>query len=919
MKGFFLKLFNVYSGEEKNAFLFAGLGFLWALGVTSGQKFADALFLLHVGAESLPLAYIITACVMMVLAAFLLKAFQVISIDRIFIGILLTGVFFYFSIYLCLLTNFAVYHLAFWFVLKIFGALLFAIVVTCFWTFIDQYFHLQDAKRLYSLFTSAVFLGLASTGAIMRSGLIDFQNLTLVIITLLLLACYRIRKIVQTLQPIHDEQALENSGELTDHSFKSLLQSILKSRFTLLLMTGNFLMFLFMVTTEYSYLSAFDQHFDPGTTAVPGNEEKARLTIFLGQCIAGVSVINLFFGMFLYSRLVRRFGISNMLLCTPVVLLITYSGWLVDDILLFPLMGFFVVEGMLYIIDDNNFTLMLNAVPSKIKYRVRLIIESFFEPTGMLVSSLLLTFAPIDSRKLGLILACFAIIVALLLRKQYLKAIYHNLAENAIHFQRTVRDWITVLPKKQQLSMERRLLAILYRGDESARLLAIEALLEIGNPAVLRRLLKRVDTFSVAGKIAYLSMVDRSLFANHPQVLEKLKAWLKEPIEPRLQSTIHFYLAKRDLLPPTEVHQDLESDDLTRHGAAILALKKEGTAQQDLQALLESQDEEEVCMGAAILGLEANPADIDRLLPLLKHASIKVARCAANSIASISNARCRQYAPILITQLTTATDTEIRQACLRALSKLGDSSLAKEMIASSVHFRPNERRLTDALIFQMGAPVVPILLAITQDTGMHDRCRSLAGAILGRLSLSTLRNHLYDIVTAEISRAYFYFYHTHTIQKEYPQYDLSLLRDALLSSYHSVMDFIIQLLGVAGESEDRELLARSLRSSNPKVRSHVIETLEKTCETKIFRALYPLIAELPLAEKLRIYEKNHGEALNLSELLDRMSQSLIPGDRLIALAVRYRLKMPNWRESIRQQLTTNDEIFQHFARELLET
>lgn len=919
MKGFFLKLFNIYSGEEKNAFLFAGLGFLWALGVTSGQKFADALFLLHVGADSLPIAYTITACVMMVLAAFLLKAFHVIPIHRIFIGALLTGVIFYSGIFLCLLTNFGTYHREFWFVLKIFGALLFAIVVTCFWTFIDQYFHLQAAKRLYSLFTSAVFLGLAFTGAIMRSGLIDFQNLTIVIIFLLLLACYRIRKIVHTLKPIHDEQSLEDSGEQGTSTIRSLLRSIMKSRFTLLLLTGNFLMFLFMVTTEYSYLSAFDRYFDPGITAVPGNEQKARLTIFLGQCIAGVSVINLFFGLFLYSRLVRRWGISNMLLCTPVVLFITFSGWLMDDILLFPLMGFFVVEGMLYIIDDNNFTLMLNAVPTKIKYRVRLIIESFFEPTGMLISSLLLTFAPIDSKKLGLILACFALVIAWLLRKQYLKAIYINLSENAIHFQRSVRDWLTILPKKQQLAMERRLLAILYRGDESARLLAIEALLEIGNPATLRRLLKRIDTFHPAGKMAFLSMLDRSSFATHPQVLERINLWLKEPVEPRLQSAIHFYLAKRGLLQPTDILQDIESNDLTRHGAAIIALKKAGNAQQDLQALLDSEDEEEVCMGAAILGIESNPQDIERLLPLLKHASTKVARCAANSIASISNAHCLQYAPTLISQLTNASDTEIRQSCLRALGKMGDSSLTRVMIASSVHFRPNERRLADMIIFQMGSAVVPILLEITCDTAMHDRCRTLAGATLGRLSLATLRSHLYDIVSTEITRAYLYYYHYHAIQKEYPQYDLSLLRDALFSSYHSVMDFIIQLLGVAGESEDRELLARSLRSANPKVRSHVIETLEKTCETKIFRALYPLIAELPQTEKMRIYEKNGGKSLSLSELLDKMSQSLIPGDRLIALALKYRLKMPNWRESIRQQLSTHDEIFQHFAREILET
>ena len=56
-KGLFQRLFNIYPGEEKQALLFAFLGFIWAFGATCGLKFADALFLLHVGAESLPQAY----------------------------------------------------------------------------------------------------------------------------------------------------------------------------------------------------------------------------------------------------------------------------------------------------------------------------------------------------------------------------------------------------------------------------------------------------------------------------------------------------------------------------------------------------------------------------------------------------------------------------------------------------------------------------------------------------------------------------------------------------------------------------------------------------------------------------------------------------------------------------------------------
>ena len=327
MKEFFRRLFNIYPGEEKSALLFAGLGFLWAFGVTAGQKFADALFLLHVGAHSLPTAYAIIACILMVLTAFFLKAFNSISIEKIFISALLVGIVFYSVAYFCLAEHIGMESKILWYALKIYGTAFFAIIVTCFWTFIDQYFHLQDAKRLYSLFTSSVFLGLATTGLIMRSGLIEFQYMVLGIIVLFFLASLRIRQISQVLKPVYDESSLEGYSESGVQTFRALLDAVINSPFTLLLMSVNFLTYVLLVITEYSYMSAFDSYFDPGSLIILGEEEKAPLTQFLGQLLASVSIFNLFFGLFIYSRLIRQFGITALVLYTPVILVLNFSGW----------------------------------------------------------------------------------------------------------------------------------------------------------------------------------------------------------------------------------------------------------------------------------------------------------------------------------------------------------------------------------------------------------------------------------------------------------------------------------------------------------------------------------------------------------------------------------------------------------------
>ena len=99
-KGFLQRIFHIYPGEERNAWLFASLGFLWAFGVTCGLKFADALFILHVGAESLPQAYTLTSCGMLVIACFLLYAFHKFSPYRIYLTTLSLGISFYIFVFI---------------------------------------------------------------------------------------------------------------------------------------------------------------------------------------------------------------------------------------------------------------------------------------------------------------------------------------------------------------------------------------------------------------------------------------------------------------------------------------------------------------------------------------------------------------------------------------------------------------------------------------------------------------------------------------------------------------------------------------------------------------------------------------------------------------------------------------------------
>ncbi len=573
-----------------------------------------------------------------------------------------------------------------------------------------------------------------------------------------------------------------------------------------------------------------------------------------------------------------------------------------------------------------------NAVPSKLKYKIRVCIESFLEPIGMLVSASLISMDPENSKFVGLVMAAAWLLIALALRKLYPKAIYQNLAENAIHFDRKARAWFSRLSKKEKQACEHRLLAILRQGEESSQIFASEGLILFEDPAILDRFLRETDHLSSHAKIEFIKQLGKTSFGKESHILDRLRIWSIEDPDPELKGEIYFYLALNGLIHPDKAWVDYKNPNLKIRGGAIISLMRSSAhlpprevtenytyADTLLQEILASDEEDEICMGLVILGCEPSAVNLDLIVPFFANPSLKVRRQAAVSLAEIINSQAVRYGNLLVNSLADSKDNEFRMSCLKALGKLKDATLTRKIIAVSDRFRPNERRAAEELIISMGLRNVPMLLKMTKDSSQPDRCRLLAGRVLGKIALPQLRANLYDIINIEVERAYFYYYHAHNLARDYPKEDLKIIQEALLTDYHSVLDFVIQLLGTAGEVEDCELLSRSLRSKQVKVRSQVVETLEKTCEPHIFRLIQPLVCETPHEEQFKAYARSGQEPLNLADLLAKMSRSPTLGDQIVAATLRYRLNLTDWQLTLKQQMAGNTETFHHFAYELLES
>lgn len=852
---------------------------------------------------------------------------------RVFIGLIIGGSLFYAWVYASFAFGMIQGGMAFWFLLKMCSLVVLQIVNSTFWSFVDEYYDLQDAKRLYGLFTSAILLGNSLGGAIIYWFVeaLGIGGLFSIVTLLLAVSGGCIFLIARRVQPIHDDDQ-ETQFSIEKTSLKSFFKTLFTSKITLLMMGGNILLQLLSVMTEFNYYATLQQTFE--RQGLPLEETGTQLAAFLGQCLAWVGLGNTIFGMFFFGRMVKRFGVKNIILLMPMLYLFLFSWWNVHDSLAVAVLGIIAVEGALYSVDDNIFNLVLRAAPQQIKNKVRAAVDFFFEPIGMLLSSLLML--ALDSRCLALSFwaSVLALAFALLLRSQYRAGIFANLKSNALHFGRSVADWLKTLSKKDLRRAEIMLMMQLRHTDDDRQLAALEAVLELGNMRLLPLLLTQVDRLNIPCKIRALELLAGSCWAKESLVLDRLQSWGHSAAHPRLKSAIYLYLARCGLLHPARAVPHLDSPNAALKAASILALKTStaslspsvmaehrALANEKVQELLQSDELKNRLLAIQILGFEMDPSNIEFILPFLKTDVAALAKAAAKALTYLSNEQTvGRMAPALITTMSASEDSELRMLCLQALDSLKDVTLLRDLVRAAVHFRPQERRLVENILSHMGPCTVPTLLAIVKDASYPDRSRLIAGKVLGKLSLPQLRTHLLDILTHEIERAYFYFYYHHTVNEAHPEHDLSMLQDALLTGFHSVLDFVIQLISLAGALEDGELLSRSLRSSNPRTYAGALETLQVTCEEGLFALLEPLVGDGPLEARLQLYLSSGRTPYALDELLDKMAASSSLVDRVIAAAFEAKLETPAWKEQLRCRMRDNEEeILHHFSYELLAT
>ena len=433
MRGLLNRVFRVEDGEWRKLLQFGLFGLLLQTGMGIGFSAGDAAFLTHVGPDKLPLVFLLTPAVMLVYTgvfSYLMVRFSIDRVVDITLAMLAVGGIVGFAALGADLPT-AVEQPAY-FALKLYLAVWYIALYSLFWNFTDSYFDIQDAKRLFPLFSAACALGIA-LGALIVSVLARYVPMHgfLLIWSGVALATWPIaRHLRRRWQRIADSDTDLDHDQPKDvrSQFLVVARAFRGSRYVAMLALTLFVTLLLTNLAEFQY-----------STVLQAGRSEADLATLFGRLYAGSSLFNLVICLFVFAPLVSRLGVRNVALILPLTYFVTFGFFFLVGGPLAALAAFFAYHGVLTSIEYNNQNLQFNAVPSNVKRTLRTVVEGMGEPLASFVAGgfLLVAAKHLDMRELsgvGVMTAVVLIAVAVTVRAFYPSAMGANMRRGWLNF-----------------------------------------------------------------------------------------------------------------------------------------------------------------------------------------------------------------------------------------------------------------------------------------------------------------------------------------------------------------------------------------------------------------------------------------------------------------------------------------------------
>ncbi len=751
------RFLHLEEGEGAKIAQLALVGLLLQAGLTMGMNGADSLFLVKAGADKLPRIYLAMPVIMLIYIPVYSALMTRWGLDRIFdatLALLVAGgAGLWFA-----LGHAGASELPLAYAAKLYAAVWYVGLYTLYWNFIDGYFNLIDAKRLFALLAAGSALGAIAGGTLVGpvSRLFGVPALFLCW-AILTAAAWPVALWARRRHPkLESEESAEESAPGWGESL-GILRRLLHTRYALVLALVLFFTLIAATTAEFQYLTLFSN-----------GRDEAQLAALLGRLSAMVNVFNLGVSLLVFNQLVAKLGVRNVALLQSAAYAVVFSWLLLDGGFPAAVAGFFAYQGLMTSVDFNNANLLFAGLPADLGKQMRTIIEGICEPLATATAGFFLLLVaprltPEQISLAGVVVALIGLALVFILRYDYVAAIGANLRRDWLDLSRPSEPLLRAATPADLDLVEARAAAA---GPEEAAI-ALRVLWLNAPLRGVRALLAFVRRAPAGSQIPVKLLLDEALARPDSADAREIQRWLDEydsdPDAEFPDADLAGELGRA--LPPLSTWPHRGPAPPRRPGGAAgpppwllwQSWRVRGVNCQALHhvaELLAAGDERSTLAGVHTTRLDWGgaprlpPCAITSRLP-----SPRIRKTALNALRGLADPSSGILLPEVLAVVAETTGEE-RLFALEAFERIGDASALPALLAQARGFTPAERRRTGQLILHLGQSSVPILIELAQNSRFLPAGRSVALRALGKLALPQMQLLATPLVEQSARRAY---------------------------------------------------------------------------------------------------------------------------------------------------------------------
>ncbi len=904
-------LFNVQPGEGRLVSLLLLQYFCMGMGFTFIQTTAFSLFLTEFDSQTLSLAYIAMAVILILLTFIYLRVSQRVS----FTGLLTVNLGALLLLTIVFGLGLAVTQ-ARWLIFAL--PVLFQIVLSfgnlAFWSLAGRIFNVRQGKRLFGLVGAGQWIAIVITGFLMPAivAWLDLANLLwLAAISLAgaLATMLIITRLFRSALSAPDVPAIQAAQSTANDSS---LHVLLRNRYVRLifgLVLAWWLVFFFLDNIFYGRAAL--QYPNP-----------AELAGFLGTYLGGLAILTLLSNFFISGRIIGRYGLRLSLLLLPIGLAIGTVIMTTAGALGAPLVLLFWATVATKVwdmavglsVDLSARTILYQPLPAHVRVRVQTLADGVVQPlaiglAGVALFALNALFVagpllPI----IGLLVVVFALLViAVLIGREYALVLMQALTKRR-------------LTGTELVVSDAASIAILKQGLRSPH---------AGTVVYSARMLEEVEP------TALVSVLPELLQHDAPEVRRDA---LERIARLHLLGTVP--AVKESIL--------IEASPAVK-GAALRTLVKLGDAEA-IQDVFEYLDDPQpsIKVGAIVGlltsgGVEGTLAASRRLLDMLDSSQATERVVAAHTLGECN---IQSYYQPLITLLDDP-EPQVRRAALRAAGQLKSPQLWPGVVAALS--APATRSAAAAALVAGGMGALPeiaaafetmatdrsVLLQLTHVCGRIRRAAAInllkpridvADAELRSATLQALSQCGYRVLGADSA------YVQHWIRREVEQAawllasaadigthaDTALLQSALSNQVARNGERILTLLSFSGDAPALLRARDNLLRGPADQKAYALEVIDIQTPRELKSSVLPLLDDLSLEQRRQRLSGIFPQAqlasdARLRELVLNAERRLDAWTQACALFTAGVLALPNLPEMITPLLDAPDQLVRETA------